>query len=302
MVSIDGNQSVVRNNTNPAELGTSIVKTEQEKASEELQNSFGCGVAENTSTAENNKPTKLDFTGFAKENRAAAAVKARDSLNEVRDLTRQFNADFPNKSYSPKYADFPKPEDYDKKNYGTKKDAFEAWKDDVDIWKEDAKQDIATMRSKNIDNLQKQNLAGLKAIYCKLGLTEDFIATTFQELQGDIQSVKEKLDKAVKDINANTNRVGNRVIANDNRNTAGVHAHIYDSTRSVHEHLVYTEGNLHEHIESSERDVRKAVASEGDFTRHVVVEKANQTQNVVITTAGETQGTVKSEVKKINKH
>lgn len=187
------------------------VPAESEDAARKLKASFNyAGMSGGADVQVENKPPKFDFTGFKKGDRAHANEYAARALNEIKDVVRSFNRDFPTNPFIVDYRSFPNPKDFDEKNLGGKSQAYEAWKDAVNVWVEDIKQDLEAKKSRSAEELHQETLMHITnsfcQIYIQMGLTREFIELTCEEFKGDVNSIKEQLDKAVKDINSNTNR------------------------------------------------------------------------------------------------
>ena len=215
------------------------------------------------------KAQDLNYEGFPKANRLDASEFAGRSLNEVKDIAREFNADFPEQPYVIDYSKFPNPENFSKKNYGGKEEAYTAWKNVVTEWVEDCKQDMATQRSNHIGSMtekfERAMNNGFFNMYLQMGITRDFIQATYEALQGDINKVKEQLDLKAQQIMQNSRNVGQQV-----------------------SQTVRTEGHL----------TREIVILDGMATRKTVQIEAENTRRTVETEAENTRGTVETEAQK----
>lgn len=217
----------------------------------------------------------LDFSKLPKGNRLDASEFANRSLNEVKDLAREFNADFPDSPYIVDYSSFPKPEDFDKNNYGGKKEAYAAWKNSVTEWVEDCKQDMIASKSKHLgslaENFEKTMNSGFFGIYLQMGITREEIKTAFEALEGDINGVKKYLDKKADEIKANTRNIGAQVTKNVNKNTdeqaSGVHAHIDHNTGAIMDKVDSAQIEITRNIETEEQKTRDTVSTEHKQTR-----------------------------------
>lgn len=244
---------------------------------------FGFATNGERSVAKRFDPNELNYEGFKKKDRAAAFDLATRSLNEVKDLARGYNNDFPSYPYYPKYNEFPNPGDFNAKNLGGKDEAYHAWKAAVVEWVEDAKQDIETKKSKGVENLfhglQKQVYEGFIQVYTMQGLEIAQINAVWNELKGDAKAIKARLDKAVKEINGNTTRVvreeGNVTRYQEALNSADIHHHI--------DHSMEANANEHEYtrkvVEKESRATRKTVVDENVETRSEVRNLAEQIIN-----------------------
>lgn len=173
----------------------------------------------------NLKASELDYTKFPKANRLDASEFAERSINEVKDLTREFNKDFPQYPYFPNYDDFPKPENYTLKQYGGKDRAYIAWKSAVKEWVEDCKQDMGALKDVGIQDLanrfERTVESGFFNLYIQNGLTQQEIYDVYQALEGDINKVKQELDARIQKNSA-------WVVGEVRRESAGIHQHIHE--------------------------------------------------------------------------
>lgn len=230
------------------------------------------------------KPQDLNFEGFPKSNRLDASEFAGRSLNEVKDAAREFNADFPESPYVVDYSNFPKPEEFSKKNYGGKEEAYSAWKNAVIEWVEDCKQDMVARKSNHIGSMtQKFERAmsnGFFNIYLQMGMTRDFIQATYEALQGDITKVKEQLDKKAEEIKHHTSAVGRQVTdkVNDNTNTeiGSVHNHIYQASTDLHNHIYEASNKIVDNNNRNADEIKEAVKEEGMSTRGAIAKEGEK--------------------------
>ena len=177
--------------------------------------------AENTEPqqqTEEVKPLKardLDYSLFSKSQMKDANKLAERSLNEVKDLTRDFNADFPAKPYVPNYEEFPKPEEF--KQFKNKDDRYDTWSDAVVEWVEDCKQDMKTQRSTNLNDMASLFEAKIDRnliVSCaQFDITRETMLKLFEEAQGDMQKFNESIRSA---INRAAKRVESEVINQGN--------------------------------------------------------------------------------------
>ena len=234
------------------------------------------------------KPLKsqdLNYENFPKNSRKDASDYAGRSLNEVKDAARDFNADFPEKPYVVDYDGFPRPEHFHKKNYGGDKQAYEAWKDAVTEWVEDCKQDMATRKSNNLDSLTKNFERamnnGFFNIYLQMGITRDFIQATYEALDGNMNQIKEKLDKKAQEIMQNSRRVGEQV-------TSDVEDAVYDSSDGIHHHIDDAKKDTISEItdvidyknKQQTEELQKTIAAEHRDTRNSIKTAKEETQEI----------------------
>lgn len=233
------------------------------------------------------KASDLNFTSFPKSNRADAAQFAERSLNEVRDKARDFNADYPDKPYFINEKDFPRPEDFPKKNYGGKDMAYNAWKNAVVEWVEDAKQDMDTIKSTNIadlgatidmyaDEINKKLDRNLFANEMQEGVTRQFIIDTYIALKGNMDAVEAAVHKEAARIRAEVQDVGN-----------GLSMQIDDQSRYLHEHIDDSERNIKNAVMDAKIEVADVVTAESEKTNKNIDEvnqnidkKSKETQEI----------------------
>lgn len=188
-------------------------KTINNNVDVQLRDAFGTNEQVENNSFKKLKANDLDFTGFPKANRQDAALIAERSLNEVRDMARVYNANYPNKPYIANENDFPRPEEFSQKNYGGKDGAYNAWKVAVTEWVEDAKQDMNAKSSANIADLGATLDMYTEEINSKLdrnyfaneiaeGVTRDFIVETYIELKGNLNAVETAVRKEAARIRA----------------------------------------------------------------------------------------------------
>lgn len=223
---------------------------------------FSGEIQEGNVEQQKNEPPKLNFESFKRSDREHANELATRSLNEVKDAVRIFNSDFPTSPYVPDYTSFPRPEDFEAKNYGGKDAAYNAWKDAVKEWTEDCKQDMQTLRSTNLNDVNRNITKGFIDMYINFGLTREFIDAKIEECKGDINALKEALDGAVKELASDISREGSR-------------------TRSA--------------VHSESEVTRDIVESESDFTRAVAVDEGTWTRNTVLYDGAKTRDVVREE-------
>lgn len=195
------------------------------------------GSENKTEAKENVKPLNarnIDYTAFYSDEMKSAKKIAERSLNEVNDLARSFNADFPAKPYSPNYEDFPKPAEFEQFK---KKDRLGLWEDSVTEWVEDCKQDMETQKSNNLANLANLFAAKIDRnfiVSCsQFGITQQIMYDMFEQVQGDMQKFNEGIRRAV---NAANNAAYACAVQGEKTReelyfaTGGIHAHIDDAT------------------------------------------------------------------------
>lgn len=200
-------------------------------------------------TTNENKAPALNFEGFQKKERAAANELATRSLNEVKDLTRDFNHDFPATAYSPDYTSFPKPDDFSAKNFGGKEKAFVAWKDAVKEWVEDCKQDIQTLKATGIEDLKRQINENFIRSWEIQGLTRDVIMQTLQKVDYDIQAASRELKHTVQNEAA-------KIKSTVRSESARTRETVREEAGYIHQHIGDAEAALHDHIENAKDDIK----------------------------------------------
>lgn len=200
-------------------------------------------------TTNENKAPALNFEGFQKKERAAANELATRSLNEVKDLTRDFNHDFPATAYSPDYTSFPKPDDFSAKNFGGKEKAFVAWKDAVKEWVEDCKQDIQTLKATGIEDLKRQINENFIRSWEIQGLTRDVIMQTLQKVDYDIQAASRELKHTVQNEAA-------KIKSTVRSESARTRETVREEAGYIHQHIGDAEAALHDHVENAKEDIK----------------------------------------------
>ncbi len=163
------------------------------------------------------KARELDYSLFSKSQMKDANKLAERSLNEVKDLTRDFNADFPAKPYVPNYEEFPKPEEF--KQFKNKDDRYDAWSDAVVEWVEDCKQDMKTQRSTNLSDMASLFEAKIDRnliVSCaQFDITRETMLKLFEQAQGDMQkfneSIRSAINRAARQIESEVINQGNAV-------------------------------------------------------------------------------------------
>ena len=251
------------------------------------------GNSEPTTNFQNKKlkAQELNYSEFPKANRADASQFAERSLNEVKDLARTFNADYPDEPYIVDYNEFPRPEIFQKNNYGGKDKAYTAWKNAVIEWVEDCKQDMDTKRNANMVDLgmtldmymseiNEKLDEGFYDMYLEEGLTREFIAETYKQLKGDINAVNVALNKEASRIRAQVKASEGNIIANDNGNTASVHAHIAGATDGINNHIEEDGVKTRNLVYDETQEIKGEVRKEGQQTRQTVTKTARETQEI----------------------
>lgn len=159
--------------------------------------------------AEPAKPAKpleayqIDYSAFAKKERADAKEFAEEKLADLRKVVNQFNLDFPQRQYVIDYSSFPKPENF---TQFKKNEAFDAWKDSVKKWVSERQDEVAGQRSYNLQHVSINIAAGFGALGAQLGFSTEFIAAKLEELGGDVNKLNSCLKKTQQAIIANDNR------------------------------------------------------------------------------------------------
>lgn len=287
--------TTIRNDVTVTKLNSTTQTNNTNEVSTNAKNVFPTttGSTDTTTNFKNKalKAHELDYSDFPKANRGDAAQFAERSLNEVKDLARTFNADFPDAQYQINYSDFPRPEQFPKKNYGGKEEAYGAWKNAVTEWVEDCKQDMNTLRNTNLaelgatldmymDEVNKKLDQGFFNMYLQEGVTRDFIIQTYQDLKGDINAVNIALNKKAAEIRAQIVKTGQEIIANDNNNTAGIHNHIRIDGQITRGALEAVGELIREDVRAEGNATRHTVRSESSYTRHTVRAEADKTQEI----------------------
>ena len=269
--------------TQPVQNRQSIAP--KESTNEKLRETFTPAEVSKEVVETNNKPPKLDFSGFKKSYRQHANDFARRSLNEIIDTARSFNRDYPTTPYIIDYEAFPLPEDFDPKNFGGKDNAFESWKDAVVEWVENAKQDIEAARTKSAEEMYESTIEtmtnGFYGVYMQMGLTREFIEATCKELSGDIKAVRARLDEAVKEINSNTNtqaaKTRRTVVAENVKTREEAHKDYSSLRKDVNIGNLETRNAIHdEHYKT-----RDTIINENHETREAVYGDGHETRNKI---------------------
>lgn len=162
------------------------------------------------------RPQDLDYSLFKKE-KAEAYKLAERALNEVKDIVREFNSDFPYNPYQPNYKDFPKPEEFAQ----FKKDAFAMWERAVDAWVEDCKQDMVSKKSTNLEGMANglanrfsvELARGKFEVYTALGLTLQRVEELFYQVGGNLESLEVAVRKEAAKIRTTVQENGEQVKA-----------------------------------------------------------------------------------------
>ena len=222
------------------------VKVDEEKGVENKHTpnvvpmTSGAETPENTQVKKALKAGDLDYSKFPRANRLDASEFAERSLNEVKDLAREFNKDFPQNPYITDFDSFPRPESYTSKQYGGKDRAYVAWKSAVKEWVEDCKQDMDAGKDVGMQDLasrfEQTVQKGFFNLYIQNGMTQQEIFDVYQALEGDINKVKQELDSRIKKDGAYTRQVvkdavadqANWVVGEVRRESNGIHQHIHE--------------------------------------------------------------------------
>lgn len=241
-----------------------VTKNSQNNVNSELSKAFNSNENSEDLCVNSTKlkANDLDFTVFPKANRADAAHFAERSLNEVRDLARDFNSDYPDKPYVVNENNFPRPEDFPKKNYGGKDNAYNAWKNAVTEWVEDIKQDIALKKSTHLAELSTTIDLYTREINAKLdrnyfaneiaeGVTRQFIVDTYVALKGNLSAVEAAVHKEA--------------------------ARIREEVKST----ILTDGEkTREQINKKSQEIKGTVIIEGMYTRNTIRTENKESQEI----------------------
>lgn len=203
---------------------------------------------------------KLDYTSFPKKFRAFANELATRSQNEVKDLARDFNKNYPATPYIVNYSDFPKPEDFSAKNLGGKEAAYYAWSSAVKEWVEDCKQDMQSMKDTGIKELSNQISKGFIQSWINQGIAREVILDTLEKHDNDMKAATEELKSIVQKEHAKT------------RGT--VKSEATKTRKNVEDNADY----LNFRLKSEGEYTREVVRSEGEQTRDEVEAQAVKTR------------------------
>lgn len=260
-------------------------------ADAQLREAFSYDNSNNPPEKQKFDVNQLDYSGFPKKNKVDAFDFARRSLNEIKDAAREFNADFPQNPYVPNTSIFPKPENFTKKQFGGKEQAYTAWKSAVTEWVEDCKQDMVSAKNGHINSMSAklENImkSGFFQIYLELGITQQEIQQAFEATNGNINDLKEMLDKKANElkqnmqrgfagVNTNTNRAVGVAIDKINSNTdyqaSEIHRHLDHTERQIHRHIDESTEATQNHFEERSDDIIDEIHNDGDKTRERIEE------------------------------
>ena len=223
------------------------------------------GSEQAPSTQKQSMP-KLDYTSFPKKFRAFANELATRSQNEVKDLARDFNKNYPATPYIVNfvnYSDFPKPEDFSAKNLGGKEAAYYAWSSAVKEWVENCKQDMQSMKDTGIKELSNQISKGFIQSWINQGIAMGVILDTLEKHDNDMKAATEELKSIVQKEHAKT------------RGT--VKSEATKTRKNIEDNADY----LNFRLKSEGEYAREVVRSEGEQTRDEVEAQAVKTrQNI----------------------
>ena len=191
---------------------------------------------------------QIDYSAFAKKERADAKEFAEEKLADLRKVVNQFNLDFPKRQYVIDYSSFPKPENFTQYK---KNEAFDAWKDSVKKWVSARQDEVAGQRSYNLQHVSINIAAGFGALGAQLGFSTEFIAAKLEELGGDVNKLNNCLKKTQQAIIANDNRNAKEIMnqavalfvigeATANRRTEEINNNIVNESENIQETITET--------------------------------------------------------------
>lgn len=117
----------------------------------------------------------LDYSNFAKDDRARAADTVRAILDRVNDEVREHNHDFPANPYILDESSCPNPAEYTKAKYGDKDEAFHAWKADVEAWLNDRLDELKKAETKGEEAMHNQQMQAIYQLWGQFGVTQQML-------------------------------------------------------------------------------------------------------------------------------
>lgn len=193
-------------NNNIGSVGTNNIDNTKEPKYDSKQQPNTVFQPQQVPVETTSKMPELDYTSFPKKLRAYANDIATRSMNEVKDLVRDFNKNYPATTYNPPYEEFPKPESYSAKNLGGKEAAFNAWKDAVKEWVEDCKQDLQSLKDTGMQDIQKQMQENFITSWTLQGLALETIMEVLERHNNDTKAALQELKNLVQKEGAKTRK------------------------------------------------------------------------------------------------